>query len=173
MYKYEYVQEYDTNGESEDEKLSTKKKKVERKIWMFEKKFENAKDAEELIHAENTWSITTTHETEDGTKRYYRCNKVKRRGPQCAAQKYLLFEANSDSVFLYSTASKHDHESIGNKRELALHRETKEKINQLFALHLKPKAIMYNLRKTKGIAVPSMTQLNNYLYSYRKSAYRS
>jgi hypothetical protein len=38
------------------------------------------------VRAEKTWSISLTHITEEDKRKFYRCNKVKRRGPQCAAQ---------------------------------------------------------------------------------------
>lgn len=92
-----------------------------------------------------------------------RCNKVKYRGPQCAARIYLLFESNSNAVLLYRTSSDHGHEIIGTKNDYSITQETKDEINKLYALHLKPKAILARLSEINGVKVPSKKQLNNYL----------
>lgn len=128
-----------------------KKKRLKGREYIFVKKFTNADEAESFVQAENTWSVKVSHDTEEGNKKFYRCRKVKFRGPQCAASIYLLFEANSSEVLLYRTDSDHDHESIAKaETRHGICQETKEEINKLFALHLKPKAILNNLKKLKG-----------------------
>jgi hypothetical protein len=108
------------------------------------------------VRTEKTWSISLTHITEEDKRRFYRCNKVKRRGPQCAAQIYLLFEASSDAVFLYLVDSNHNHELFGTRCDYGINQEFKIEINKLFDLHLKPKAILNNLSKIEGITLPTI-----------------
>ncbi|KAJ3621668.1 hypothetical protein MTP99_003777 [Tenebrio molitor] len=77
-------------GDLEDEAGRGGKKRSDNKVWIYMEKFESIKDAEETIKTANTWSSLRKHEVEEGMKKYYRCNKVKRKGPQYAAQIYLL-----------------------------------------------------------------------------------
>jgi hypothetical protein len=93
-------------GDLEDEAVMLpKKKRSDNKVWIFVEKFESIKDTEEAIKTANRWSSLRKHEVEEGMKKYYRCNKVKCKGPQCAAQIYLLFDAASDAVLMYRTDS--------------------------------------------------------------------
>ncbi|KAH9632266.1 hypothetical protein HF086_002901 [Spodoptera exigua] len=79
-------------------------------------------------------------------KRFYRCNKVPRKGVQCAAEMYLLFEADSEAVLLYSTDREHNHDFENNYR-YGICDETKSEINKLYDLHLKLKSILEHLKK--------------------------
>jgi hypothetical protein len=56
--------------------VQPKKRRKQGKIWLFEKKISNIKSAEESIKNEKLWSFHKYHCTEEGVKRYYRCNKV-------------------------------------------------------------------------------------------------
>ena len=170
----ENVPVYCSDESEEEEQPLEKKKRSKGKEYIFVKKFTNADEAESFVQAENTWSVTVSHDTEEGNKKFYRCRKVKFRGPQCAASIYLLFEANSSEVLLYRTDSDHDHESIATaETRHGICQETKEEINKLFALHLKPKAILNSLKKIQGMKLPSKKQLNNYLSDRRRVVYGS
>lgn len=149
--------------------VQPKKKRREGKIWTFINKFENGKLAEEAVKVESSWSKLRKHQVEEGIKIFYRCNKVKRQGPQCAAQLYLLFDAVSDDVLMYRTGE-HDHYSLP-ESQYGISIQVKEQINTLVDLHLKPKAIMHNLAKIEGITLPKMSQLRNYLYQQRRFKY--
>lgn len=163
---------YCSDSETElQEEPSTKRTRKDGLDWIFDRKFENFDEAQLFLRAEKTWTVKFTHTTEEGKKQYYRCNKVKCRGPQCAAQIYLLFESNSDAVFLYRTGSEHDHENIGTKSDYGISQEVKDEINKLYDLHLKPKAILSRLIEMKNIKVPTKKQLNNYLSDRRKVVY--
>ncbi|KAH9644325.1 hypothetical protein HF086_003110 [Spodoptera exigua] len=134
----------DSEPESQEEPC-TKRTRKGGLDWIFVKKFVTFDEAQQFLRDEKIWTAKFTHTTEEGKKQYYRCNKVKYRGPQCAAQIYLLFESNSDAVLLYRTSSDHDHEIIGTKNDYGITQETKDEINKLYALHLKPKAILARL----------------------------
>lgn len=138
---------------------------------MFVSRYENVQDAEKAMNNQKNMAVRKTTSTEEGIKKYYRCNQVKARGPQCALQLYLLFEATSDAVLFYRTDAGHNHESIDSKRNYGICQETKEEINKLFSLHLKPKAILQRLHEMPGIIVPTMKQLNNYLSDRRRTVY--
>lgn len=111
--------------------------------------FSNTRDAEVLIKNEGVWFVQKVHNTEEGVKRYYRRNKVKRRGLQCSAAIYLLFDSTSDEVILYRTEENHDHDSLGSLSARGISAETCSEIDKLFELKLKPKAIMSALAKKK------------------------
>lgn len=134
------------------------------------KKFDNVTQVQEALSEENAWSVHYSNESEEGKKTYYRCNKVKKRGPQCSAKRYLLYDSTSDAVFMYKTEADHDHEGkVLSKHGLS--EGVKLEINKLFDLHMKPKAIMTALTKIEGIQVPKMTQLRNYLSDQRRALY--
>ncbi|CAF1305401.1 unnamed protein product [Didymodactylos carnosus] len=96
----EVVEENDeVNG---NEKIIKKKK-----FWIKEATFDKPGETESLIG--NKWSKHYTHDTENGRTVYYRCNNVKRRGPQYSASIYLLYHTDTDKVTLYKTEADHDH----------------------------------------------------------------
>jgi hypothetical protein len=148
-----------------------KKKRGESKNWTFVHKYSCVSFAEEAVKAENTWSVRTTHVTMDGKKRFYRCNKVPRKGVQCAAEIYLLFEADAEAVILYRTDCEHNHDSIKNNYDYGICNETKSEINKLFDLHLKPKSILECLKKNSQLKIPTKRQLYNYLADRRRIKY--
>lgn len=53
--------------------------------------------------------MTYCNDTDAGEKVNYRCNKVKKNGPQCPAAMYLLYHADRLTVSLFRTDADHDH----------------------------------------------------------------
>lgn len=157
---------YQSESGSESEITVTKKQK-KTKNWIFLKQCSTEEEAINLINSECTWSRNYTRATEDGQKRFYRCNKVKRRGPQCDAELYLLFINDDNKVNMYKTDSKHNHDEISTRDNYGIREKTKEEINKLFDLRLKPKAILSELGKIEGIHLPTKRQLYNYLSDRR------
>ncbi|GLV45292.1 uncharacterized protein CBL_05392 [Carabus blaptoides fortunei] len=128
--------------------------------------------AEVAVAEEGAWSLHYYHETEDGKKKYYRCNKLKRRGPQCSARIYLLFETTSDAVLMFRADADHDHDKkMKFSSSYGLSDTVKSEIDKLFELKMKPKAIMHNLTKMKDINIPKYSQLRNYLSERRRAKY--
>ncbi|CAK1542642.1 unnamed protein product [Leptosia nina] len=99
------------------------------------------------------------------------CNKVPRKGVQCAAEIYLLFEADTEAVLLYSTDCEHNHDSVKKNYHYGICDETKSEINKLYDLHLKPKSILENLKKNSELKIPTKRQLYNYLADRRRIKY--
>lgn len=133
-------------------------------------KFDNRHQAEEALQKEDTWSLNYYHETEEGKKKYYRCNKLKKRGPQCSAKMYLLLESISDSVLMFKANAKHDHDKkIEFSSSHGLTDPVKAEINKLFQLKMKPQEIMQNLTKMTHIKPPKISQLRNYLSIQRRA----
>nr|XP_049693186.1 uncharacterized protein LOC110379661 [Helicoverpa armigera] len=160
------VSGYQSESESETEITVTKKPK-KTKDWTFLKQFSSKEDALNFVNSECTWSRNYTRATEDGQKRFYRCNKVKKRGPQCDAELYLLFVNDDDKVKVYQTNSEHNHSAIGTRDTYGIHENTKEEIKKFFNLRLKPRAILSELAKIEGIHLPSKRQIYNYLSNLR------
>lgn len=75
---------YCSESESETEEPSIKKKRSVIKTWVLVSRYENVQGAEKAVYDEKVWSLRKTCRTEEGIKKYCRCNQVKDRGPQCA-----------------------------------------------------------------------------------------
>lgn len=159
--------DWSSESETEDQE-KPKAKRGPNKPWVYCCKFSNLKEAEDFVNSENTWSRKFTRMTEEGQKRFYRCNKVRRRGPQCAAELYLLSECGTDSVFVYRTDADHNHNDIGVRDDYGIKAQTKKEIDKLLELHLKPKAILAALQKIDGLKLPNKRQLYNYLSDRRR-----
>ncbi|KAL0821529.1 hypothetical protein ABMA28_004986 [Loxostege sticticalis] len=140
------------------------------KSWVLIKRC-SEQEAEEFVNDEKTWSRNYTRDSEEGQKRFYRCNKVKSKGPQCDCALYLLFVNDCEDVLIFKTTSEHNHDQIGTRSDYGISENVKREINKLFDLRLKPKAILEALNKIEGIKVPSKRQLNNYLYDRRREKY--
>ncbi|CAF1482527.1 unnamed protein product, partial [Rotaria sordida] len=158
--------EVDTN-EIVDNGNQKRMKKRQRK-WVEEKVFNNTEEAEEVVIKENQWSYHYTNTTAAGKKKFFRCNKVKARGKQCDAGIYLLFDSTNDKVVLFRATSDHTHDSMQEKPS-RIPNEVKTIIQELYELKLKPKAIIEVLHE-RGIALPSISQLNNFLRTIKKSS---
>lgn len=81
--------------------------------WKMERIFANMDEAQTFIEAESCWSKTKTLFTKNGKKILFRCNKVKKRAPQCTAGIYFIcdFEPNNVSVKLFRKNLIHNHEN--------------------------------------------------------------
>lgn len=162
------VPDYCSSGSESEDQGAPKTKRGRNKLWVFLHNFSKLKEAEDFVNSENTWSRKFTRMTEEGQKRFYRCNKVQKKGPQCAAELHLLFDSGTENVFVYHTDADHNHDDIGTRDDYGINAQTKNEINKLFDLHLKPKAILAALQKIYGIKLPTKMQLNNYLSDRRR-----
>ncbi|KAJ8724576.1 hypothetical protein PYW08_016050 [Mythimna loreyi] len=109
-------------SESEEENQGEPKPKRGRgrkRLWVLCNKFYNLKEAEDFVNSENTWSPKFTQKTEERQKRFYGCNKVPKKGPQCAAELYLLFECGTKTVFVYRADADHNHNDFGARDDYA------------------------------------------------------
>ena len=166
---YSEFSQYVSSSESDDklEQLAQlkRKHKCQRK-WNMERTFASTSDTLHFVAAEECWSKASTNHTAMGDKVIYRC-KVKRRGAQCAAGIYLLYEATSHSVLLYRTTADHDCSTMdqGTNR---LTEEMKAKICKLLKEHrTKPKRI-FEILKEKGFNPKSTAQMSGFLHMKTK-----
>ena len=107
---YEYVPAHDSqlSDESSEENVPTKRKL---RSWAFVKVM-TLEEVKTFIETEGLWSKHKPVETKNGLRYEYRCNRVKRRGPQCAAAIYLLYHSTNTNVSLFKTTAAHDHDDI-------------------------------------------------------------
>lgn len=131
--------EEDMNASVQVERKKRAKKK--RRTWKREKVFNSGIEAEQAVINEAKWSEYYTNTTTDGKKKVFRCNQVKRRGQQCDAGIYLLYNSHNEEVILFRDVSEHTHDRI-EQRCTRIPDEAKVVIKELFELKLKPKAII-------------------------------
>ena len=125
-----------SSAEEEDNSVplrKTRRQKVD-KDWQKEKVFSKAAEAKEFVEGEKTWSYFHTNETEEGRKRFYRCNQVKYRGEQCLAAVYLCYDSTNTDVILYRAGHDHNCNDILTKSGTVMTEEMKDVIEKLFAL---------------------------------------
>ncbi|CAF0922846.1 unnamed protein product [Didymodactylos carnosus] len=106
-------EEEDVNDNVHIERKKRAKKKQRK--WMKEMVFKNADEAEQAVANEGQWSEYYTNTTSYGKKKVFRCNRVKRRGNQCGAGIYLLFNSTNEEVVLFRDTSEHTHDLIQQK----------------------------------------------------------
>lgn len=136
--------------------------------WLFDRKCVNINEAEEVLREEKIWSIDYNRSTEEGHKKFYRCNKVKRRAIQCSAKVYLLFDSFSDSVSIYRADAEHDHDQKELHSSYGLSEDIKLEINKLYELDMKPRDIFERLSQVGAIKMPKISQIRNYISDRRR-----
>ncbi|KAI5634079.1 calcineurin-like phosphoesterase domain-containing protein [Phthorimaea operculella] len=157
----------DSSEESDSDSSTLEKRKRRRKMnWIFDKKFRNLPAAEDAIKAEDCWSRSLKRESKSHLKEYFRCNKVKKRGPQCAASIYLAISKNSNTktVSLFRTESDHTHDQLANTtRKRWVTPELKKTIKGYLKLHMNSRQIASRLSEMENVVVPSVRQVAQYI----------
>ncbi|CAF3850379.1 unnamed protein product [Rotaria sp. Silwood1] len=97
-----------------------------------------------------------------------RRNKVKLRALQCPASIYRLYHADSDKVTVYQTEAAHEHHN-GSTR--SIDENVKKVIENLVNNGIKKPKLILRALQSRGINVPTLAQLNNYLVHYRKKKF--
>lgn len=171
MMERNYVDIYVSDDESINELNEMKKRRSKRnRCWYKCATYTCKEDAENSVKAEETWSFHYKNKTNDGHKAYYRCSKVKRRGLQCNAGLYLLYWFNNTNVAVFKTYELHSHEGL-HTETIRLSDDIKNKIKQLFDLHIKPKKMLEILTEQGKEFQISKSQLSNYLVKLREQTY--
>lgn len=133
--------------------------------WEFRREFPNAESAKTSLDTK-LWSRYRKDETTQGLKVYFRCTKVKLRGPQCGAAIYHLFKNDCNIVLEYHTKSDHTHAAAEESLQNKLRLETE--VERLVKLNVKPKRIMQELSEMEGIILPTFDQLKTLITKIRK-----
>ncbi|CAF4253261.1 unnamed protein product [Rotaria magnacalcarata] len=158
----------DDSGESD---IINSAKKIRASGLSYEKVnvFSDGKCAEEEAVNYNNfkWTCCKINDTEQGTKKYYKCNF--KRGSNCPAKIYLLFHANNFEVTLFEAIIQHDHTT--ESEQIGIRIELKNVIVKLFQNgYTTPKAILSELDKLK-IIQPKASQIASFLATLRKKLY--
>lgn len=154
--------------ESDEETMPAKRRRINND-WAFEQTFTSLSEAEAALKEDGKWSRCRTNKTEVGTKIYFRCSYVKRRGTQCPAAVYLLLQSTQSDVSLFRTAGNHIHKEISSA-DFGIPDPIKEVISELFNQQQKAKAIL-KILGDKGLELPTKTKLNNYISFLRRKNY--
>ena len=158
-----------TVPETENENNEPSKRKL--KSWVFVKVL-TLEEVQPFLEAEKIWSKHKPNTTESGLRYEYRCNRVKRRGPQCAAAIYLLYHNTNTDVSLFKTTAEHDHDTINEiTKQYGINKDSKEVIKDLLKMtgvNWMPKAIIQHIQQLVNSSrpewvIPKASQLSNYL----------
>lgn len=161
------IDKRDLETSSEEVIQKSQKKKIQFE-WEFRCEFTNAESAKVSLDPK-LWSRYRKNETAQGLQIYYRCTKVKLRGPQCAASIYHLYKNDSDIVLEYRTKSDHTHAAADQELEQKLKLEVE--VERLVKLNIKPKRIMQELSAIEGIVLPTFVQLKTLIAKIRKNIF--
>jgi hypothetical protein len=145
--------------------------KVTRKSrsWHLVRIYDDGPQAKEWLTQNPDWSLQKMYDTEAGMKKVFRCNLVRRRGPQC--EKVIQFQYNSHNmkVLHFETTCDHTHDEIlKHYKKPGINQVTKDAIKKQLDVGItKPKTILNNLAEEQlsnpGIEVPTDSQLFNFL----------
>ena len=159
---------YSGDDSIQPKQKEAKKSKPANRVFELRSRHDTPEEAIEELKKYGTYSINKEFETKQGIKVDYRCNQVKRRGPQCASAIHLLYHSTSSSVSLYSTKSNHTHTTINEEStKQGIPEKSKKIIDQLAERgHVTAKQILDNLVLDKqsdpDIFIPTILQINNY-----------
>lgn len=150
------------------EEVRPEKRKRELRNYVLVKVYKPNENVDDIpdLEKEDTWgSIKQCDVKKGGHKVYYRCNKVKKRGPQCKYL-YLHYVAESEWIERWETSGPHNHE---HSRPFTV--EKKKRIDQLLALNsITPSQIMDTLND-ENMPLDNVVQLNNYISRQKKNRY--
>lgn len=157
--------------EEEEEEVPRKRAAKRSLQWDYVQTFPDPAAALVFIKDEKIWSINYTNYSTEGKKVYYRCNQVKRRGPQCDAALHLLYDSTNLSVLLFSTGADHTCNKLKQEQQTQrLSEEMKSKIEELFDYRMKPKRIFEELCKL-NLKPKNLDQISNYVRKLKLQRY--
>ncbi len=130
--EYVLIEDYHSDSESEfleSEKEESVTKTRKSRTWVTGAVFQNREEAMEWLGQNPIWSHEKSYDTQAGRKEMYRCNLVKRRGPQCEKVIHLQFNSHNEGVIRLETTTDHNHNHIlQNQKKAGINQVTKESI---------------------------------------------
>lgn len=166
QYSTDTESEIDENENQEENKETEEDKKKVDEVWVYECAFATDEEMDLFIETEFCWSLHKNVCNKYGLRKVYRCNKVKKRGKQYAAQIYVIRDGNELKLFRKSSA--HDHNEIqpNNKK---VSKVIEDEIIRLYKLRNTPKTILYILLQDPEIKkVPTVAQIKYITSKYRQ-----
>lgn len=142
---------------------------------MLEETFEGRDQLNEFLAREACWAILCSQNTTDGIKTVYRCNKAKRRGPQCIASIYTIHnsEPNDRKIYLFKKNRDHNHDQLGENKSSILSDEAKQRIIELHELKHHTKAIHFIMSRDEKFISVTTNQIRGAIASYKLKKYGS
>lgn len=148
----------------------TRKAKTDRE-WEFFCEYENSEKAKSSVDS-NMWGRCRKTHTEDGVKQYFRCNRVKLRGPQCAAPMFHLFVSDKDVVIEFHAKSHHTYDDLTEDKHMKEKKKRLEaEVEKLVKLNVKRKRIMQELSQMDHVIMPTLQQLTTLIVKIRKKIF--
>lgn len=138
-------------------------------VWLLKNTFNNLNEFNKFIDEPKIWKKHRTEKLNKGIKTTFRCGATKRRGRQCAAGGYSIydFEPNNEQVRWFEKNLDHDHENHPNIRS-SVSDAVKEEIISLKSKGETPKGILFKLQQRTDIVVPSKSQIDNVIDMHKK-----
>jgi hypothetical protein len=111
---------------------ASKSSRGHNRVWIMDEHFACAREAEQKVKSNETWTFGYFHNTKSGRKVYYRCRYSQKERP-CNAYIYLFYHANREGVTLYRTPCEHTHQTTPIiKTSRGIGTETRKKIQVLY-----------------------------------------
>jgi hypothetical protein len=85
----------------------SRKQRVSKK-WIYVREFEHHDDVQQWLKEQKIWSWLRPSTERDCKVEIYRCNRVKKRGPECEAFIKLVYSASDYTVAMYKTDAEHN-----------------------------------------------------------------
>ncbi|XP_055380606.1 uncharacterized protein LOC129611453 [Condylostylus longicornis] len=140
------------------------------RVWIEDCTFSSYSEAQKAIASEQTWGFSFKNKSKAGVKRYYRCNKVPRRGKGCNASIYLLLKSNCTDVVLGRSNLPHTcHKLVFKPRKLD--DSVRSEIERLTELNWRPRQILEFFHKINFTPMPTRVQISNYVNVIREKKY--
>ncbi len=172
--EYVLFEEYHSDSDfAESEILLPGKKARKSRTWVTSVVFQDREEALDWLAKNQIWSLEKSYDTHAGRKEMYRCNLVKKRGPQCEKVVHLQYNSHNEGVICFETTSNHNHDEIlRSQKKTGINQVTKDSImKQLETGVQKPKTICANLANeiltNPEIEVPDDRQLLNFLQTLK------
>ena len=145
------------------------RKKKQRNEWILIKTFDNADEARAYLQKEGNWSKGRIIKLSTGDKQNYRCNRVKKKGQQCASAAQLMYHNTSFKVSLFKTSTEHTCLENHPNSKAGVPLMSRQTINDYVSCGVKPKTILQKLREN-NLPIPTYRALCNYIkYNIRNN----
>lgn len=177
---------YNSSGSDESSTDESEIEELYKYTWKLEQSFEKKEELDNFLKQEKVWSIRSSYQLEKGTKTYYRCNMVKKKGAQCDAAIYVLqgekYNENSDNsddsdgnteYQLYRKSLPHNHQNLASKKRYISER-IKTMIINYYTANLTALTISLRLREDDSIDAneqPNIIDIRNVIQTYTKNQY--
>lgn len=139
-------------------------------VWLFDREFENDDALNEFLNEEKCWSIVKKVQLVKGEKTVLRCNKVKRRGKQCAKGFYVLKRPDEATIKVFKNNHDHDCGESNNRVQKKVTDAVHKFILDQYQLGNKLGGILLLLRDLPDIVQPTKEQVDHIIHYYKPKA---